>query len=601
MGSYGCYGENGEASIGFVVTGRNTVAFSLQNALPVVCLLLRRLDWIPYRLHVFCGVQRNHREGNFVKRFTLGLIGAAAATTLILSGCSGAADSGKSDGAASAVITANGSEPQKGLVPSNTNEVGGGRILDSIFAGLFYYDAKGAIHKDLATSIETDDAINYTVKIRDDSKFSDGTPVKAENFVKAWNYGADAANSQLSSYFYEDIEGFDPENSVKELSGLKVVSDTEFTIKLNKAASDFPQRLGYSGYYALPDVAFEDMEAFGENPIGNGPYKLAGEGAWEHDKHIKLVKNEDYNGPRKAKNDGVNFIFYAQLDAAYADLLGGNLDVLDAIPDASLSKYKEDLGDRAINQPAAIIQTFTIPERLAHFSGEEGKLRRQAISMAINREEITKVIFDGTRTPASDFTSPVINGWTDKLKGAEVLQNNPEKAKELWKKADEISEWDGTFEIAFNSDGGHKSWVDAVVNNIKNTLEIDAAGKPYATFKEFREEVTNRTITAAFRTGWQADYPGAYNFLGPLYATGASANDGDYSSQKFDDLLKEGSEAIDESKSNEIFEKAQSVLLEDLPVIPTWYSNVTGGYGEKVDNVTFGWNSVPLYYEITRK
>jgi len=40
--------------------------------------------------------------------------------------------------------------------------------------------------------------------------------------------------------------------------------------------------------------------------------------------------------------------------------------------------------------------------------------------------------------------------------------------------------------------------------------------------------VTNRTITTAFRTGWQADYPGLYNFLAPLYQTGASSNDGDY-------------------------------------------------------------------------
>src|SRR5690606_4960424 len=124
---------------------------------------------------------------------------------------------------------------------------------------------------------------------------------------------------------------------------------------------------------------------------------------------------------------------------------------LDAIPNSAFATFQSDLGDRAVNQPAAIFQSFTLPERLAHFSGEEGNLRRKAISMAINREAITKVIFEGTRTPASDFSSPVIDGWTDKLKGAEVLAFNADEAKKLWAQADAIAPWTGKFQIAYNA------------------------------------------------------------------------------------------------------------------------------------------------------
>ena len=533
-------------------------------------------------------------------RIGLGLIALAAAGSLALAGCASGGSTAGSGEAKGGIITANGSEPQNPLIPTNTNEVGGGKILDSIFAGLVYYAADGSAHNDLAESIETEDATTYTIKIRKDAKFADGTPVKAENFVKAWNYGADAANEQLSSYFFEDIEGFSYDESVAELPGLKVVDDTTFTVTLNKAASDFPLRLGYSAFYPLPDVAFEDIEAFGQNPIGNGPYKLASDTAWQHDVQIELVKNDEYNGPREVKNDGLTIIFYASQDAAYADLQGGNLDVLDAVPDSALATFKDDLGDRAVNQPAAIFQSFTVPARLAHFDGEEGKLRRAAISMAIDRAEITDVIFDGTRTPASDFTSPVIDGWSDSLQGAEVLEFNPEKAKELWAQADAISPWSGVFEIAYNADGGHQGWVDAVTNSIKNTLGIDAAGHPYPTFAEARTEITNRTIQTAFRTGWQADYPGLFNFLGPIYATNAGSNDGDYSSPEFDELLQKGSVETDTAKANEYYQQAQEILLQDLPATPLWYSNVTGGYGENVSNVQFGWNSVPLYYEITK-
>ncbi|GEB46162.1 MULTISPECIES: peptide ABC transporter substrate-binding protein [Microbacterium] len=539
-----------------------------------------------------------------MKRNKIALSGLAllGAVGLMLAGCSGGGDNGggsSSGGDATAIIRTNGSEPQNPLIPTNTNEVGGGKILDSIFAGLVYYDGTGAPVNDMAESIVTNDPQNLTVTLKKGQKFTDGTEVKADNFIKAWNYGAQLSNNQVSSSFFEDIVGFSYDAD-SELTGLQKVDDYTFTIALSKPAADFALRLGYSAFFPLPDVAFNDMAAFGENPIGNGPYKLKGEGAWQHNVQIDLVKNDDYQGGRTVENGGLSIIFYATQDAAYADLLGGNVDVIDGVPSSSLATFQSDLGDRAVNQPAAIFQSFTIPERLAHFSGEEGKLRRQAISMAINRDEITKTIFQGSRTPASDFTSPVIAGWSDSLSGADVLKFNADKAKQLWAQADAISPWSGSLQIAYNADGGHQSWVDAVTNSLKNTLGIDSSGAPYPTFKELRSAVTNRSIETTFRSGWQADYPGAYNFLAPLYATGASSNDGDYSNPEFDAQITAGIAETDLEAQNADFAKAQEILLKDLPAIPLWYSNVTGGYAEGVNNVQFGWNSVPLYYEITK-
>jgi len=540
-------------------------------------------------------------------RIGLGLIALAAAGSLALAGCS--SDGGKkteeTTGNASAIITTNGSEPQNPLIPTNTNEVGGGKILDAIFAGLVYYAADGSPVNDVAESITpNDDATEFTIKLRQDSKFTDGTPVKAENFVRAWNQGALASNAHLSAYFFEDIKGFEVTDktygSTKDLEGLKIVDDYTFTVALKKPVADFPLHLGYSAFYPLPDVAFDDMKAFGENPIGNGPYKLASDTAWQHDVQIDLVKNDDYNGTRVAKNGGLTIKFYATQDASYADLQSGNLDVVDQIPDTALSTFETDLGDRAVNQPAAVFQSFTFPKADKRFAGEEGKLRRAAISMAINRPEITDKIFFGTRTPASDFTSPVINGWSDSIPGNEVLKYDAAKAKDLWAQADKISPWTGKFQIAYNADGGHQGWVDAVSNSIKNTLGIEASGKPYPKFDVLREEVTNRTIKTAFRTGWQADYPGLFNFLGPIYATNAGSNDGDYSNPAFDKLLAEGSALTDIAEANTKYQAAQEILFQDLPAIPLWYSNVTGGFGPDVQNVKFGWNSVPIYTDITK-
>ncbi|MCL1868851.1 MAG: ABC transporter substrate-binding protein [Promicromonosporaceae bacterium] len=539
-----------------------------------------------------------------IRRIT-GLTAMVTAGVLALAAC-GSGGSGTNNGSPAAsgpstgIVTANGSEPQNPLIPTNTNETGGGKIVDLLFAGLVYYDAKGAPHNDVADSITSSDNTTWTIKIKSGQVFSDGSPVKAENFVKAWNFGAKLSNKQLNSYFFENIKGFsyDKDTDLTQTGGLTVVDDTTFKVVLNGPESDFPLRMGYTAYYPLPDSAFTDMTAFGKAPIGNGPYVL---NTWTHNVEAKLTPNPKYDGPRKAQNGGVDLKFYTDLGAAYSDLQADNLDVLDAIPDSAYGTFKSDLGDRAVNQPAAIFQSFTIPVAAPHFGmNEEGRLRRQALSMAIDRAQITKVIFQGTRTPATDFTSPVIAGWSDSVPGNEVLKFDAAKAKELWAQANAISPWSGKFTIAYNADGGHQGWVEATTNSIKNVLGIDAEGLSYPDFASFRTDITGGKMKSGFRTGWQADYPSLYNFLGPLYGTGAGSNDGKYSSPQVDQLLQAGLAAKSVADANVQFQKVQEQLFKDLPAIPLWYSNVTGGFSTLVQHVQFGWNSVPLYYEITK-
>jgi len=537
------------------------------------------------------------------QRMALSAVAVLGTTALVLTGCASGGDSGDdtASGDTSAIITTNGNEPQNPLVPSNTTEVGGGKIIDSIFSGLTTYDASGESVNDVAEDISSDDNQLWNVTIRDGLTFTDGTDVTAESFTKAWNWAAQLSNAQGASYFFDNIEGFsyDADSDL----ALEVVSPTEFTVQLSAPEADWPLRLGYSAYVPLPESFYDDPEAFGENPVGNGPYMLDGEGAWTHNQDIKLVANEDYDGPRTPQNGGLTITFYTTQEAAYADAQSGVLDILDAVPDSAFETYQDDFPDRNVNQAAAIFQSFTIPQYLEHFDGatEEGKLRRQAISLAINRDDITDVIFQGTRTPAKDFTSPVIDGYSEDLEGSDVLDYDADRAKDLWEQAEEISPYgDTTFTIGYNADGGHQAWVDAATNSIADTLGISAEGKSYPDFKTLLDEEDRDAMTGAFRSGWQADYPSAYNFLAPLYQSGAGSNYGRYSSDEFDSLLTEGATAETVEDATETFQQAQELLFEDLPAIPLWYSNVTGVYGDTVDNVEFGWNSVPLYYEVTK-
>ncbi|TVS86351.1 ABC transporter substrate-binding protein [Mycobacterium helveticum] len=508
------------------------------------------------------------------------------------------------------LVVVNGGEPPNPLVPTGTNDSNGGRIIDRIFAGLVSYDANGTPANEVAASIDTTDTINYRITLKPGWTFTDGSPVTAHSFVDAWNYGALGANAQLQQSFFSPIEGFDEvagraagTTGPTTMSGLHVVDDLAFTVRLKAPTIDFELRLGHSSFYPLPAAAFRDMAAFGRHPVGDGPYRLAdgpGGPAWEHNVRIDLRPNPGYHGNRKPHNKGLRFEFYSNLDTAYADLLSGNLDVLDTMPPSALPIYARDLGDRVAAGPAAVNQTLDTPLWLPHFGGEEGRLRRLALSAAINRPQICRQIFVGTRSPASDFTARSLPGFDPHLPGDDALDFNPDRARKLWAQADRVSAWRGRYAIAYNADAGHREWVDAVANSIKNVLGIDAAGAPQPTFAGFRTQITNRTIGSAFRAGWQGDYPSMIEFLAPLFATGAGSNDVGYSSARFDAALAAAEAAPDLRRADALANDAQRILLHDMPVVPLWDYIGVVGWSSQVRGVAVTWNGLPDYERIVK-
>ncbi|GAB3564289.1 peptide ABC transporter substrate-binding protein [Spelaeicoccus albus] len=540
------------------------------------------------------------------------LAGAAitASLSLALSGCGSGSGSDSAEG--NNIISVNNGEPQNPLIPTSTNEVNGGKVIDALFAGLVSYEPDGSTKNEVAKSIKSKDSKTFHITLKKGWKFTNGEKVTAHSFVDAWNYGALASNAQLAANFFSPIKGYEDVNpsgkgkkpTAKKMSGLKVQDDYHFTVTLSSPQSDFPMRLGYSAFFPLPQKAYKDMKAFGNHPIGDGPYKLDGKDAWQHNKQISVVKNDQYDGNREPKNEGIDFRIYTNIDAAYADVQDGALDLVDMIPESALKTFKDNSSTKAYSKPGSVFQSFTIPGRLKHFSGKEGRLRRQAISMAINRKQITKAIFQGTRTPATDFTAPPLEGYSKNLKGADVLKYQPAKAKKLWKKANQISKWTGQFKLGYNSDDPHKQWVDAVSHQLTNTLGIKASGAPVATFSQFRSEITSRKIDHPFRSGWQGDYPSIGNYLVALYSSGAAdgngSNDGDYKNKAFDQKVKEAASAKTPEQGIKDYQAAEEILLKDLPAIPLWYENVSGASTKTLKHVQFDWKNVPVYYNITK-
>jgi peptide/nickel transport system substrate-binding protein/oligopeptide transport system substrate-binding protein len=529
----------------------------------------------------------------------------AAAVALAATACGGGGSSGGGGGDGSAVVSASWGDPQNPLEPANTNEVQGGKVLDMVFRGLKRYDPKTGKAEDmLADKIETTDSQNFTVTVKSGWKFSNGEAVTAKSFVDAWNYGASLKNNQKNAYFFGYIDGYDkthPDSgsqSADTLSGLKVTGTNTFTVKLTQKFSTFPDTLGYAAYSPLPQTFFSDHAAWLKKPVGNGPYTIA---SYTKGSEMQLKKWAGYTGADKAQNDGVTLKVYTDNNTAYTDLLAGNLDLVDDIPASQLKNVKSDLGSRYINTPAGIIQTLAFPYYDKDWNKSGSEKVRQGLSMAINRDQITNTIFQKTRTPATDWTSPVLGtegGFQDGLCG-DACKYNPTEAKKLVQEGGGLP--GGQVKITYNADtGSHKEWVDAVCNSINNALGNDKAcvGNPVGTFADFRNQIGQHKMTGPFRAGWQMDYPLIQNFLQPLYYTNASSNDGQWSNKDFDKLVDQANAETDTSKAIKLFQQAEGVVRDNMAAIPLWYQNGSAGYSDRLSNVALNPFSVPVYNEI---
>jgi oligopeptide transport system substrate-binding protein len=515
----------------------------------------------------------------------------ATAIALLAAGCGGGGS--EDTEAADKSITIGIAEPQH-LIPSNTTESSGAQVLNSLFYPLVDFNEQKEPVEVAAESVTSDDNKVWTVKLKPGFTFHNGEPVTSDSYIDAWNYGAYGPNGQGGSYFYERIEGYSdlqsedpdgedgpqkaPEPKAKTLTGLKKVDDTTFTITLSAPFAGWKSVMGYTVFLPLPKAAFSApgviADGFEDAIIGNGPFKM--KGTWQHDAQIQVEKFAEFKG-KPVKVDAVTWKIYQDEQAEYADLVAGNVDVQTQIPIESLGSAPGDLGERFKKSPSSSFAFVGFPTFQKEFSNVDV---RRALSMAVNRKEMTDQIFLGSQTPATSFVSPVVAGYRPDSCGANCVYN-PTQAKQLYTAAKGPS----AIKITYNVDGGHKAWVDAMCNQVKASLGVNCTGQGEPKFADLLTKVEKKQPVGLIRLGWLMDYPLMENYLGPLYGTNGSSNYYGYSNPAFDRLVKEGSEAATPEAAIQKWQQAEDILARDMPVIPLRHGQNVFGHSEKVTNV----------------
>jgi oligopeptide transport system substrate-binding protein len=493
-----------------------------------------------------------------------------------------------------ATISVNGTEPENPLVPGNTNETGGGKIIDALFSPLVEYDPQTAQPANLvAESIETTDSQLYTIRLKDGWTFHDGTPVTAQSFVRAWNYTAYSPNGQQNSSFFSQIQGYDqvhtadpdgtagpqaaPQPAAQEMSGLRVVDERTFEVTLSAPFVVFPTMLGYRAFSPLPDSFFADQAAWEANPVGNGPFRFVSR---QPGVNVTVERYEEWPGAPKPSVSGVEFRFYESAEAAYADVVANNLDFIEVIPPSGIAGnlYQTDLADRYVSRTFLGVQRLGFPLYDARYQNPQ---LRQALSMAIDREAVNQQIFGGTRPPADGLVAPDVPGRVAGQCG-ELCTYQPERARQMF----QATGFQGPIEITSNADSGNAEWIQASCVSISNALGVQCNFVPVPTFGEIRSAINARQMNRIYRTSWVADYPSIENFLNPLYRTGGSTNDGEYSNPAVDALLARADAAPSVEDGDALYQEAERLIIQDMPAIPVYFQSFQAGWSDRLQNVT---------------
>ncbi|SIQ52265.1 oligopeptide transport system substrate-binding protein [Rhizobium sp. RU20A] len=446
-----------------------------------------------------------------------------------------------------------------------------GFIVRDLFEGLTVYDANGKVAPGVAESWTiSDDGTVYTFKLRDNAKWSDGSPVVAGDFVYSMTRVLDPATAAGYATILYPIKGAEAFNTSKgqaDALGLKAVDDKTLEITLERATPYFLQLMTH--YTAIP-VNKANIEKFGAdftkpgNLVSNGAYELT---EYVANDHITAVKNPDYWDAANVKIDKVIYNPSEDQAAVARAFEAGELDVAYNFQADQRDFLTKKLGEDQVQaSPALATYYYAFDTRKPPF--DDVRVRK-ALSIAVDRDFLSEKVYGGTQLPSYTFVPPGMEGYTSPTP-ADVDKDQldrEDEAKELLKEA---GYGEGgkplKIDIRYNTNENHKKVAVAVADMWKALgAEVTIQNLDVKSHYAYLQEGGSFDVA---RAGWSADYADPENFLNLLVSTNKAFNYGHYSNPKFDELMKASYEEKDQAKRMAILAEAEALVLNEYPVTP---------------------------------
>ncbi|MCY1025442.1 peptide ABC transporter substrate-binding protein [Mammaliicoccus sciuri] len=435
----------------------------------------------------------------------------------------------------------------------------------------------------------TNDGKKWTIKLRDDAKWSNGDPVTAHDFVFAWRKVVDPDTASEYAYILYDIKNAEEINSgdkKPEELGVKAVDDHTLEFELTKSLPYYKELLSFGTFMPQNEKFVKKQgDKYGttvKTTLYNGPFKMID---WKTDDKVTLEKNDDYWDKDKVKLNKVNYKVVKEASTAVNLYETNKLDIVD-LPAEQVKKYKDD---KAFNTELDTVTYYfklnedTVPE----FKNEDFRL---AFAKAIDKEAYVKNNLNNGSIPTDNF---VPKDFVKDSKGKEYQdgvkntnQYNVKEAKEHYEKAKKALGKDKfTIELMTYDKDTAKRDAEYFKEQLEKKLDGVTIKIKQQPFKQKLDLVSKGEYEMSLEN-WIPDYPDPMTFL-ELYVTDGSHNNTGWSNKEYDSIIKAADSSLASNPDKRLSElqRAEGMLLNEAGIVPLYQVGVAQLQKPNVKNV----------------
>lgn len=459
-----------------------------------------------------------------------------------------------------------GGEPST-LDPASAADNFSFEVLRDLYEGLTTDGPHGEVLPGIAASwVVNANGTEYTFQLRQDARWSNGQPIRAQDFINAWRRVVDPAqgspvadNLRLIAGASSIISGHSPPATL----GAYALGDKALVIRLDKPTPYLPQVLTHSAAYPMYSPE-KSGNRTSKGWVSNGPYVLT---AWAPGTKIELTKNPNYWDNANVRIDRVEYQI-ADENSQYARYRAGQLDLTDTVPINAVATLREKRPNELIIAPFLATSYYGLNLTTKTFAGNVNL--RKALAMAIDRQKLVKSMAFGQVGAYGFVPSGIWNyksqswPWRDLIDSERITE-----ARRLYAEAGYSLNKPLHLRLLFNSNPVIKTTAIIIAEMWRETLGIDTSlsEEEYRVFLQSRRDKSKWDVV---RLGWTADYNDASNFL-DIFRQHSSNNDTGYSDTTYDSLLDKAAVTPDAQDRRAILEEGERRMLAAYPVIPLYF------------------------------
>ena len=497
-------------------------------------------------------------------------------------------------------------------------------VIADCIDGLTQMDKDGAAVPALAESFDlSEDGLTYTFHLRD-AKWSNGTPVTANDFVFAWRRIAKEAGEY--AYMLDEIgnikgaaEIISGKESDLTTLGVNAADDKTLVVELNVPVSFFPSLMYFPTFYPINEEFYNGLAdgTYGTSPetfLSNGAFVL--ESYTPGTANLSVKKNPDYWDADRVKLPGITYQVVGSSDNALTAFKNNTLDVV-MVSGNQVDAAKKDptLADKITVTGAGYMWylSFSQTEKNAQGGMLANKNLRLAISNAIDRDNLVdNYVMDGslatyTAVPpqfaASSTTGEDFSA--DQGAFADYVGYNPDKAAEYFEAAKgELGVDSFSFTMIYGNNEGDE--VQKVAQAIKEDVEAALPGieiKLQSMTKAERLDKMQEDNYDIALTRWGPDYADPMTYLG-MWITNNSNNYGFWSNAEYDQLIADcttGAYITDYDARWEAMFKAETLVMQEAVIAPLYTKAQANLINPAVANIDFHPVALNRVYKDTTK